>query len=273
MRFFLCSVTSVAICLAQANQQAHAVRNPLGDKPEAVDAGKVRFAQACAACHGANAEGGRGPNLARSDRVRGFTDDELFNVIRRGVPGTAMPAFPLPNNTIWQIAAFLRSLSTPAFLVPIAGDVDAGEAVYRKADCASCHMLYGRGGFLGPDLTDIAASRTVQQLRESILNPSNRPIGGFAGVAIKLHEGTHISGIAKNYSDYSVDVLDANGSLHLLSMAQVQDIKFAHKSLMPDNYAQALSQPEIQNLVAFLSRQVVRPDARPDQKMSNREER
>jgi putative heme-binding domain-containing protein len=272
MRFVLCLTVYLAVCLAQANHQAHAVKNPMADKPEAIDAGRAGFAQACAACHGANAEGGRGPNLARSNRVRQLTDDELFNVIRRGVPGTAMPAFPLPDNTIWQIATFLRSLSTPAFLVAVAGDVRAGEEVYRQAKCASCHMIYGRGGFLGPDLTDIAASRTVKQLRESILNPSGRPIDGFTGVTLTLDDRTHVEGVAKNYSDYSIDVLDANGSLHLLSMSQVKEMKLARKSLMPDSYAQTLSQEDIQNLIAFLSHQAVRPDARPDQKMSNREE-
>lgn len=272
MRIALCLLLYAGACLGQANQQARPQTNPLANKPEAVDEGKTRFAQACAACHGANAEGGRGPNLAESNRVRRITDDQLFNLIRRGIPGTAMPAFPLPDASIWQISAFLRSLSTPAFLVPVAGDIQAGEEVYRKAQCASCHMIYGHGGFLGPDLTDIASSRTVKQLRESIVNPTSRPVDGFSGVTLTLADGTTVSGVAKNYSDYAVDVLDAAGSLHLLSMAQVRQIKFAEKPLMPDTYSKSLSQTEIQNLIAFLSRQTTRPDARPDQKMNNPEE-
>jgi hypothetical protein len=193
-----------------------------------------------------------------------MTDDQLFNTIRRGIPGGGMPAFPLPDNTIWQISAFLRSLSTPAFFIPVAGDVSAGREVYRKAQCATCHKISGQGGFLGPDLTDIAAFQTVKQLRDGIVKPGDKPLDGFAGVTVRLKNGERITGIAKNYSDYSIDILDAAGSLHLLEMSQVQDVKFAAKSLMPDTYARSLSDHDLQDLLAFLTRQTVRPDARLD---------
>ena len=254
------------VAFAQADRDAHAAKNPLANEPQAVDAGKARFGEACAACHGANAQGGRGPNLTESDQVRQMTDDQLFNTIRRGVPGGGMPAFPLPDNTIWQIVTFLRSLSTPAFFVPVPGDVKAGEAVYRKEQCSSCHMIFGHGGFLGPDLTDVAASRTVKQLREAITHPDEWPVDGFKSVTVTLKTGDRISGVAKNYSNYSIDVLEANGSLHLLDMSQVKDVRFAPKSLMPDKYGTSLSPEDMQNLIAFLSRQTVRPDALLNQK-------
>jgi putative heme-binding domain-containing protein len=127
-------------------------------------------------------------------------------------------------------------------------------------------MLAGHGGFLGPDLTDIAAARTVKQLREGITKPEDKPLDGFQGVTVVLNDGHSISGIAKNYTNYSIDVLDANGSLHLLKTSELKDVQLAPKSLMPDTYAHTLSDLDLQNLIAFLSRQTVRPDARPDQK-------
>jgi cytochrome c553 len=60
--------------------------------------------------------------------------------------------------------------------------------------------------------------------------------------------------------------------LHLLETSQVEDIQFARTSLMPDIYARSLSAQDVQNLVAFLSRQTVRPDAQPDQKIGSQEE-
>ncbi|HZS57040.1 MAG TPA: c-type cytochrome [Bryobacteraceae bacterium] len=271
MRFIFGLTLCAFVCLGQADQDAHARKNPLGMQPAAIDAGRGQFVNACAACHGANAEGGRGPNLAESGRLRRMTDDQLFNTVRRGIPGGGMPAFPLPDNTIWQIAAFLRSLNTPAFLVPVAGDARAGSELYRKAQCGSCHMIGGQGGFLGPDLTDIAASRTVKQLREAILKPGDKPLDGFAGVTVTLKSGERVTGIAKNYSDYSVDVLKADGSLHLLDISNIENIQFAAKSLMPDTYTHLFSSEDLQNLIAFLSRQTVRPDTRPDQKAASQE--
>src|SRR5256885_3823557 len=35
------------------------------------------FLEGCSGCHGAEAEGGRGPNLARGDRVRRLTNRQL----------------------------------------------------------------------------------------------------------------------------------------------------------------------------------------------------
>jgi putative heme-binding domain-containing protein len=270
IRFFLL-LTISSLIYAQADRDARPIKNPLAQQPEAVDAGKSHFGEACAACHGANAEGGRGPNLVQSGRLRRMTDDQLFNTIRRGVPGGGMPAFPLPDTNIWQIVTYLRSLSTPAFLVPIAGDPKAGAEIYRRQHCESCHMLNAQGGFLGPDLTDIAASLTVKQIRESLIHPNENPVNGFSGVTVTLNDGTRITGVAKNDSNYAIDILDASGALHLLDMSQVKDVQFAPKSLMP-SYAQTLSAADLQNLIAFLSRQTVRPDARIDQKIAAGEE-
>jgi putative heme-binding domain-containing protein len=183
-----------------------------------------------------------------------------------------MPALPLPDNDIWEVVAFLRSLTTPAFFVPVQGDPEAGAEVYRRSKCGSCHMILGHGGFLGPDLTDLASSRTVKQLRQAVLNPGELTIDGFKGVTVVLRDGRRISGVAKNSSDYSMDVLDASGDLHLLETSDVRSTQFANKSLMPDNYSTTLSSAELNNLIAFLSRQAVRPDAKTGQRTAENAE-
>ncbi len=271
MRLVVCLIIAAALCHAQANGDASRLKNPLSSQPQAVELGKSRFSEACAACHGANAQGGRGPNLAQNEHVVHLNDEQFFNTIRHGIPAAGMPAFPLPDTAIWQLVTFLRSLSTPAFLVPVAGDAHAGEAVYRKSKCDSCHMIAGHGGFLGPDLTDVAASSTLKQLRDSLFSPVSNPLDGFAGVTVTLKNGEHITGVAKNYSNYSIDILDDRGSLHLLDMSDVDAVDFATKSLMPDTYAHSLSAEELQNLIAFLSRQAVRPDARLNEKPTPQE--
>jgi len=34
----------------------------------------------------------------------------------------------------------------------------AGEQLYQDYNCASCHQLYGLGGYLGPDLTNVIST-------------------------------------------------------------------------------------------------------------------
>src|SRR5437667_9449400 len=101
-------------------------RNPFAGQPDAILAGRKLFMASCSGCHGANAEGGRGPNLAEGRQVRRLNDQALFAAIKKGVPGTDMPPTNLPDDQIWWVAAFVRDLSAPAYESKLAGNPDAG---------------------------------------------------------------------------------------------------------------------------------------------------
>ena len=72
--------------------------NPFDDHPEAIEAGQILFSQMCSGCHGAKAEGGRGPNLENGELIHNKGEDKLFLSIHNGVPGTEMLPFNLPDN-------------------------------------------------------------------------------------------------------------------------------------------------------------------------------
>jgi cytochrome c oxidase cbb3-type subunit 3 len=240
--------------------EAASDRNPFAGQPDAAQAGGKLFATSCSGCHGVNGEGGRGPNLAEGRRIRRLPDRTLFNSIRSGVSGTDMPPTNLPDDQIWRLVAFVRDLGAPAYEGKLPGDADAGAAVFfGKAGCAGCHMVRGHGGFLGPDLTDVGAERTAPQLLESILKPSARIVEGFEGVTVTTLDGRQISGVARNNDDYSIQILDPQGKLYLLSKDKLRDVVFRKDSPMPGDYSKRLTQDEISNLIAFLGRQSVRP--------------
>jgi putative heme-binding domain-containing protein len=120
--------------------------------------------------------------------------------------------------------------------------------------CSGCHMISGQGGHPGPDLSNIGAERTAPQLRESVMKPSARIANGYRGVTAKLKSGGTVQGVAKNYNNYSVQILDQAGKLHLLSRDEIASLDVNDASMMP-----AVSDPEeALHLVAFLSRQSVR---------------
>jgi hypothetical protein len=54
-------------------------------------------------------------------------------------------------------------------------------------------------------------------------------------------------------------VLDRAGRLHLLVRSDLKSVNVDEKSLMPDDLSRRLSKSEIDDLIAFLSRQSVRP--------------
>ncbi|NOY56340.1 MAG: c-type cytochrome [Actinobacteria bacterium] len=55
--------------------------------------GKAIYTAKCAACHGANLEGGVGKALDANSPAAGDPDEELLGTIENGVAGTAMPAW------------------------------------------------------------------------------------------------------------------------------------------------------------------------------------
>jgi cytochrome c oxidase cbb3-type subunit 3 len=128
------------------------IKNPLEGNAQAIGNGAAMFRNRCAGCHGPDARGFLGPDLTGFWSAGG-TDDRMFDIVRRGVPGTEMTgADPqrVVDRDIWQTLAYVRTLSAVPAAAPI-GDAVNGERIFRT-NCTSCHRVNGRGGQLGPDL-------------------------------------------------------------------------------------------------------------------------
>ncbi len=74
-----------------------------------------------------------------------------------------------------------------------------------------------------------------------------------------LRDGTRLRGIAKNHDNYSIQLLDQEGKLHLFARADADKIEIGRRSLMPDDFARRLSAEQTRDVLAFLSRQSLRP--------------
>ena len=53
---------------------------------------------------------------------------------------------------------------------PIGAEAARGREIWRRHNCSSCHSLYGLGGFLGPDLTRLARTRSAGYMQSIIRN-------------------------------------------------------------------------------------------------------
>ena len=47
---------------------------------------------------------------------------------------------------------------------------EIGKLVWQKYNCNSCHQLYGLGGYLGPDLTNVYSSRSKEYIKSFLIN-------------------------------------------------------------------------------------------------------
>jgi len=251
---------------AVSGQEADA-KNPLAGNVAAIREGSSLFRTNCSPCHGMNARGGgRGPDLTSGLWMHGGSDAAIFRTINSGVPGTEMPANQFEDTETWALVAYLRSVSSGAG-APLAGDRTRGERIYYgKGGCAACHMVKGRGGRLGPELTRVGAARSMAYLTDSIRAPDKELSTGmpdpnnhyanppeYETVTAVTRDGRRITGVAKNEDAFSLQLLGQDDELHLFVKSDLREVLHERRSLMPAYAEQMLSKDELQDLLAYLS--------------------
>ncbi|HET9949183.1 MAG TPA: c-type cytochrome, partial [Longimicrobiales bacterium] len=156
------ALAAALLALAPAARLSAQASNPYEGNAGAIRAGRALYDQRCAECHGADAKGMNGPDLTVL-WAEGTSDERVFQTIRSGVPGSIMPSFDAPDNELWAVVAYLRSVSTVSPFEAGAGDATRGREVFAGR-CARCHRVQGEGGVMGPDLSRIGRVRTRDAL-------------------------------------------------------------------------------------------------------------
>jgi cytochrome c oxidase cbb3-type subunit III len=246
-------------------------KNPFAGDAKIAKLGEYQFRINCAFCHGLNARGGgRGPDLTKAQKKHGNSDGDLFRTISQGVPGTAMPAgvnggigVGMTEEEIWQVITYIRSVQVKAPTVPI-GDARHGkELFYGSARCGTCHMVEGKGGRLGPDLTTAGSMRSVESLVDSVRNPSRRLAQGlkeaakefpqeYETVMATTADGKKITGVTLNEDSFSLQMMDADEKIYFLEKDKLKSFEKSRESLMPPYDPKMLSEKDLNDLVAFL---------------------
>jgi cytochrome c oxidase cbb3-type subunit 3 len=219
----------------------------------AVERGHKQFQQSCGFCHGPDATGARAPDLVRSPLVaHDVKGDKIGEVIRLGRPDKGMPAMPVTDQQVLDIAAYLharaleavRSAGVPS-TYPIekllTGDPEAGKTFFNGAGgCKSCHSPTG-------DLAAIATKYSPIDLEARMLYPNGKHIIAV----VTLPSGEQLKGPLAHADDFVIALHDASGWYRSFSRDRVkvelQDPLSAHRELLD-----RLTQADVHNLFAYL---------------------
>ncbi|PYX06057.1 MAG: hypothetical protein DMG88_19645 [Acidobacteria bacterium] len=270
LRFRTLGSVVLLVLLTSLHLEA-ADRNPLSGDPKAAKAGEFEFRINCAFCHGLGARGGgRGPDLTRAQKRHGSSDGEMFQNISNGIAGTAMPAngtngqgVGMTDEEIWQIITYLRSIEVKAPSQPIGNTIHGKQLFYGDANCSLCHMVEGKGGHVGPDLSGVGMSRTMEALIESVRSPSQKLVWGlteptkefaqeYETVTVVMPDGKQIKGVTLNEDNFSLQMMDTNDQIHLLEKDKMRSIKKSRESLMPIYDSATLSDKDLHDIIAYL---------------------
>ena len=247
---------AVLVLSAAAGAGAQEAGNPFTD---GVDrrAGEASFRVHCSLCHGYDAQGGgetNGPDLTTGRFRRTSTLAGLFNVIRNGVDGTAMLGIDpdAPDRVVWQIITYLDTLTPNPADVDLPGDAAAGQALFSgKGGCAACHMVNGRGGRLGPDLSRVGERRDPGELRADLLDPDAEVEPRWWTVTATVRGGAAVAGLRMSEDTFTLRLIDADERLWSFSKAELRSYDRGKTSTMPSARG-TLSDSEVDDLIAYL---------------------
>lgn len=143
--------------------------------------------------------------------------------------------------TLWQ------NRLTPAVLA--GADRANGRTLYQ-ARCASCHVLNGAGGAIGPDLTG-SARDNLAYLLENILAPSAIVPDAYRLVAFTLKDGRAVAGMVRERTAAAVTVQTMTERV-VLAAADIAREESSAISLMPAGLLDGLGVPHVRDLMGYL---------------------
>jgi cytochrome c oxidase cbb3-type subunit 3 len=236
-----------AFCILHSELQASAQHETAFD----VEDGARVFRQSCANCHGPDGNEIPGIDLGRGVFKAAKSDEDLVAVIRKGVPGTPMPATNMSEEQAKKVVAYLRATAATKTTATAVGDAARGNAIFDgKGGCAKCHRVSGVGSRIGPDLTRIGQLRRSADLERSLVDPAAEvlPTGRFYRVVTR--DGGTVTGRLLNIDTFTIQMMDAKEQLRSFTKSNLKEHGFI-PSPMP-SFKSTFNTQELADVVSYL---------------------
>ena len=149
-------------------------------------------------------------------------------------------------------------------LAPGGGNPYAGKKIFLKT-CANCHVLFGKGGRIGPDLTAYKRDDTASMLL-NIINPSAEVREGFETYLVLTDDGRAVSGFLFDQDKRVIVLRGMDGQNVTISRDTIDEMIRQPASLMPENLLGEFTDQQIRDLFSYLrtSQPITKEGLTPD---------
>jgi len=143
-----------------------------------------------------------------------------------------------------QIARLLKVIDAAP------GEPLAGRALFTQK-CAKCHVLFAKGGKIGPDLTAYKRD-DLQRILTNVVNPSAEIREGFENYVVITVDGRILNGFLADQDKQVVVLRGVDGQNITLKRDDIEEMKAVSQSLMPEELLNGMSEQQVRNLFAYL---------------------
>lgn len=179
-----------------------------------------------------------------------FTASAELNAVRwTNIKDEAARVLPLP------MARDAKPMPSTVELLKMNPDAANGEKVFyrQQPGCFACHSVHGKGGQVGPDLSEIGTKLAKEAIVEAVLEPSAGISVGYETYSVDLKSGDEAYGLLVSDSADEIAIKDAKGIVTHYKKSEVANRRKLKVSLMPTGLQQGMSAQEFADLIAFLS--------------------
>jgi putative heme-binding domain-containing protein len=142
------------------------------------------------------------------------------------------------------------------------GDPFQGQQVFQRV-CGACHKMHGEGQDVGPDLTSNGRN-DLDQLISNVFDPSLVIGAGYQATIIATTDGRVLNGLLVEDTPQRVILKLQGGKLETVPRDDLDELRVAEVSLMPEDLEKQLQPQEIADLFSYLG--LDRPPTDPSAK-------
>ena len=202
-----------------------------------------------------------GARLAAERYLAGKLPKELLLAVTEGVrrhtakEPSLQPLLAKLLHGSLVIATDRANLERIKQLVATQGNPLRGRDLYlthKGLACITCHKMEGVGGQIGPDLTRIWETQSLEKLVESIVQPSKEIKEGYQTYIAATTAGLTYTGLKVSESATEVVLKEATGRKVHVPKSELEELRATKTSLMPENAVALLTFEQFLDLLAFL---------------------